>query len=422
MARSGAVWYGDRKVGSLRTGDRGSLRFAYDLDWLASDAFAVSISLPLEQGDAEVPAHGYFEGLLPEGRARQRICRQKGIGEDDDAGLLFAIGGDCAGALSILPDGQTPDDIAGDVVDLDEATITELIRTAGTSPAMVTGSPRRFSLAGAQEKLPVIVTDTGLALSDTKNPSSHILKFETERWICFAEAITNRLGAAAGLPVVETGFHPPEGGDGTHPYLLVSRYDRAQGKTGLVRLHQEDMAQAMGLSSSLKYQRDAGPSIADIVELVRAHGARPAEMIGLIRDWQIFNVLVGNWDGHAKNLSLLHLPGEGAPSLAPFYDLVSIELLNLIRPGAFARDLAFSVGGAFVPERIGRAEWTAFAKACELPTKALLRRVAELADALPPLASEVIARFEAEHGAIPIREQWIDTVTRRCRWTAQSLV
>lgn len=421
-ARKGSVWYEDQRVGSLGADERGTLQFAYDSDWLAGDCFPVSISLPLSNADREVPAHGFFEGLLPEGAARQRICRQHGIAVEDDAGLLFAIGGDCAGALSILPEGVVPGDVTDDVTIVTDVDLAELVRSAGTSPVVVRGQDRRFSLAGAHEKLPVIVDGAKIALSDTAHPSSHILKFETVPWVCFSEAVTNRIAGGLELPVVDTEFHELTGGeDEEQPYLLITRYDREIAEDGhRRRIHQEDMAQALGLPSSMKYQRDGGPSLGEITELVRDQVARPVEAVAQIRDWQIFNVLVGNWDGHAKNLSFLHQRGEGA-GLAPFYDLVSIEFFNLLRPGSFSRDLAFSVGTAVQTERIRKADWEAFAAAMGMPKSRLLARVRELVERLPTIAEQSVTAFQEAHREITVADRLVETVNRRCRWTLDTI-
>jgi serine/threonine-protein kinase HipA len=222
--------------------------------------------------------------------------------------------------------------------------------------------------------------------------------------------------------VVETEFHElADGEDSEQPYLLITRYDREIAEDGRRRrIHQEDMAQALGLPSSLKYQRDGGPSLGEIVELVRSHAARPVEAVARIRDWQIFNVLVGNWDGHAKNLAFLHRSGEGV-GLAPFYDLVSIELFNLLRPKSFSRDLAFSVGTAIAPERIQKADWQAFAKAMGMPASRMLARVTELAERLPGIAEETVAAFQEAHRKIAVADRLVETVRKRCRWTLDTL-
>jgi len=98
--RSAQVWFGERLVGNLRADDHHELYFQYAKTWLEQKPFAISITLPLTTD--ENLAHPFFSGLLPEGGARERLCREKGIDPRDDVGLLFAIGEDCAGALSII--------------------------------------------------------------------------------------------------------------------------------------------------------------------------------------------------------------------------------------------------------------------------------------------------------------------------------
>ncbi len=179
--RRGTVRHDDRRIGTLREDTDRVLRFAYDAAWLHEGGFPVSIHLPLSLGDREVDAHAFFAGLLPEGGARQRICRQRGIALEDDAGLLFAIGEDCAGALSVLPAGVDPDVQPAPPETLKHAQIDRLVRSLGEESAIVIGARQRFSLAGTQEKQPVVFDGESYALPDRANPSSHLLKFETVR-------------------------------------------------------------------------------------------------------------------------------------------------------------------------------------------------------------------------------------------------
>jgi len=44
----------------------------------------------------------FFAKLLPEGIVREQICKSLKISPDNDFQLLKAIGGDCAGALTIF--------------------------------------------------------------------------------------------------------------------------------------------------------------------------------------------------------------------------------------------------------------------------------------------------------------------------------
>ena len=225
--RRGTVWHEDRRVGALREDENRVLHFSYDGAWLDGDGFPVSIHLPLSLGDEEVDAHAFFAGLLPEGGTRQRICRQRGITFEDDAGLLLAIGEDCAGALSVLPAGVEPETRPAPPQTLTPAQIDLLVRSLGEQATLVVGERQRFSLAGTQEKQPVVFDGESYALPDRANPSSHLLKFETVRWVCVAESLANDIARRIALPVVETEFlrAPPVSGV---PYLRIERYDRAR--------------------------------------------------------------------------------------------------------------------------------------------------------------------------------------------------
>ena len=155
--------------------------------------------------------------------------------------------------------------------------------------------------------------------------------------------------------------------------------------------------------------------------MLRARTARPVEALASLRDWQIFNSLVGNWDGHAKNLALLYAPGEAVATVAPFYDLISIEFLNLLRPGTWSRDMAFCIGERDVPAQVGRSDWLAFARALGMPPRRLLDRVEEMATSLPAVARAAREAFATVHGGAPACERLDEAIHRRCRWTLGTL-
>ena len=103
------VWYETQLVGQLWRDELNKIGFRYDIDWL-QNGFAISQQLPLtnkEYSPSESASHAFFANLLPEGEARNRIVRNLKI-TDIDFELLKAIGGECAGALSILPIGHNP--------------------------------------------------------------------------------------------------------------------------------------------------------------------------------------------------------------------------------------------------------------------------------------------------------------------------
>jgi serine/threonine-protein kinase HipA len=413
--RRGTVWFDGSRVGSLAERDDGRMRFAYEGSWLRG-GFAISLSVPLSSDERD--AHAFFAGLLPEGLARQRICRQYRLREDDDMGLLLAIGRDCAGALAVLPADEPPPDDEPPVAITDDD-LARLVESRGQ--AMPAGAERpRFSLAGAQDKLAVRIDAGGMWLPSWHRPSSHILKFETIRWVCFAEYAANDIARRLGLSVPDVAFnrHP---GDPSIPYLRITRYDRRPDVSGtLRRLHQEDMAQALGISSDLKYEQHGGPSLGAIATLLRQHASDPIADIARLRDWQIFNYLVGNSDGHAKNLALLYDVDALVPRLAPAYDLVCIEFLNRLGM-RFDRKLAFFIGDSNMPERVTRDEWTAHAKAIGVPAKRLLERLRQIATELPDLASATRASFAEQFGDNPAMDHLEHSIRDRCRWALRTV-
>ena len=118
---------------------------------------------------------------------------------------------------------------------------------------------------------------------------------------------------------------------------------------------------------------------------------------------------------------MLYAPGHAVPTLAPFYDLISIEFLNVLRPGSWSRDMAFFIGERDVPERIRRSDWRSFARDLAMPPRRLLDRVAGLAAEVPVLARAARESFAQVHGDAPIYDRLEEAVRRRCRWTLESL-
>lgn len=105
--------------------------------------------------------------------------------------------------------------------------------------------------------------------------------------------------------------------------LVIERFDRelSRDKTWFIRHPQEDMCQANGFSSALKYESDGGPGIATIMELLKSalppEDARKQFIQTVFLFW-----LLGAIDGHAKNFSIFLRQG-GRFELTPIYDVIS---------------------------------------------------------------------------------------------------
>ena len=409
------VWSEQRLVGTLWRNPVGYIGFRYAAGWLAADGYAVSRTLPLTSTDFAAEdgiAHRFFANLLPEGGVRDRIVRDLKI-PNTDFDLLRAIGGECAGALSILPVERLPSG-ERNYRPISDTELADLVARRGQIYATWPVDERpRLSLAGAQDKCPMLVRNGGYFLPQREAPSSHILKFELTdyRHLPAYETFTTHLAGSIGLPVVDIELCTIE----KRHYALIVRYDRVQNAQGEVqRLHQEDFCQALGYGHDKKYQDSGGPSFAQCYRLLQDASSDPAIDTQHLLRWQIFNVLAGNSDGHAKNLSLLHL-ANGETRLAPFYDLVCTRAIERID-----YHLAFDVGGERNPGVITKAHWDGLARQCDVRPRFLGNLVEETAALLIENLAPEKAAFEARSGAYPALQRIEQIVTKQCQRAAKT--
>ncbi|MBC8553142.1 MAG: type II toxin-antitoxin system HipA family toxin, partial [Candidatus Brocadiales bacterium] len=349
------VLYRDQIVGTLSLNSRARMIFNYDPNWLRSSIrFPISTSIPFSgkyiQGKDD---HNFFANLLPEAGAREGICRSLGISRDNDYNLLSAIGGECAGALRIIP--KIPEAVQTESYEaISEEILEKAIKTHIPYTGFAAAGKLRLSLAGAQDKWPVLYRDNQLFWPLGNSPSSHILKFTNQNFkgLNWNEAYTSFLALNLGLPVIDVIVK--------QDYTLTKRYDRIVDHHGdLQRLHQEDFCQALGYSPFTKYEAEGGPNLKICIELIRSISIAPAEDVVHLLNWHIFNLLAGNSDGHAKNLSILYT--QNGPRLAPFYDLVCTRIYPDI-----SSDLAFSVGASHDPGHIQERDWQNLANQLEI--------------------------------------------------------
>lgn len=212
-------------------------------------------------------------------------------------------------------------------------------------------------------------------------PSTHILKFPNRnyRHLPANEVVVMQLAHAVDLPVVRTEWLAV----GDEGLCLVERYDRVREEDAIRRLHQEDFCQALGVAASAKYEDEGGPSFPDAVALVRDHSVVPLDDVDALVRWLAFDAIVGNADGHAKNLSLVRRDGL---RLAPFYDLVCTRSYD-----ALERRLAMSVGGERDPDRLRPTHLEACARALDVKPRLLFATFEAMAEAVLDRLGDAIA-------------------------------
>lgn len=409
MPRTLDVYFSGLLAGRLTQDDSGQLSFAYDPSWLAAaHSSPLSQSLPLRAEPFDHRAsRPFFAGLLPEGEKRDSVAHALGITPRNDFGLLVGIGGECAGAITLLPAGSPPPAPPGpgDYQPLNDSELANVLRTLPDRPLLAGREGVRLSLAGAQDKLPVLVVGSSVALPLHGAPSSHIVKPAVRRFqgTVENEAFCLLLAKRLGLHVIEAEIRHAE----VEPYLLVARYDRQRtDDDALKRLHQEDFCQALGVAPELKYQSEGGPSLAQCFELVRNASTRPVLDLGHLLDFVVFNALIGNHDAHGKNYSLLYT--DQAAELAPLYDALSTAVYPELSPR-----MAMKVGNKHELSEIMPRHWDAFARECGLSAPMVRRRVIDLATRIPAAAAESAKLLAQEGHGSPLVERIVSLLSQR---------
>jgi serine/threonine-protein kinase HipA len=251
MSKTLGVWLDQSLAGLLQQDLSGRMSFSYD----SSAQRPLSISMPLRtEPYGDRVCESFFGGLLPESeQARQLIGKTFGVNGNNSFSLLSVIGHDCAGAITILPEGDIPSAPKDEPLSfLNETELARHIRELPRRPLLAGVEGIRLSLAGASDKTAVCVVENNIALPPDGKPTSHILKpaINTVGNTAANEFFCMTLARKAGVPAAIVKLQQAE----EIHYLLVERYDRITTGSGEAkRIHQEDFCQALGIVAANKY-------------------------------------------------------------------------------------------------------------------------------------------------------------------------
>lgn len=367
-------------AGTLTRLSRGRLRFDYDDDYRRrSDATPLSLSMPTQvKTHSDNVVTPWLWGLLPDNEAvLARWSRQFHVSASSPFALLGSpIGDDCAGAVRFAPPDQVDRVLTrpGDVAWLTDDQVAERLRDLREDSTSWLGRSftGQFSLAGAQAKTALLQKDGKWGVPSGSIPTTHILKpavsgfddHDLNEHLCLDAA--RRAGLLAVRTTVEC-----FAGEST---VIIDRYDRVIRSEQIIRVHQEDLCQALGVPPSHKYQNEGGPSPRDIAGLLRRtmppRGADAA--ISMFADALIWNWFLAGTDAHAKNYSVLLAAKQ--VRLAPMYDIASA-----LPYGGHEKKLrlAMKVGDDYrvYPDR---NNWPAAAKDLAVDADHLVARVHEI--------------------------------------------
>ncbi|HEY0023645.1 MAG TPA: HipA domain-containing protein [Longimicrobium sp.] len=392
------------EVGTLASvAGTGVYRLRYADHWRKNPyAYPVSLSLPLAAPEYEgVQVRNWLRGLLPDNPARlQEIETEYGVSRDDPYAVLAHVGEDCVGAVQFAAPERAAEiaggRIGGTIEWLDETSLETLLaeiaaRSAPDRRAVRTG---QFSLPGALGKVALVWDPMRerWGRPSGQAPSTHILKppmpgvanHNENEHFCL------RLAQAVGLSAAKSRVVRY----GSQGAIAVERYDRERWPDGtLSRLHQEDMAQALGLDPALKYAAEGGAGIREIVRLLRDY-ADPDD-VGAFVGYVGYVWITATTDAHLRNFSLLISGGENA-ELAPLYDVASALGLVRGRPRRPLR-MAMAIGGTTELQEIGRDAWVRELARSRLP-RGVLDDVAALAERIAGAAPRLAEQLAEDEG------------------------
>jgi serine/threonine-protein kinase HipA len=383
---------GDDVIGSVKRDRSGRVTFVYEETWRRKrDAIPLSLSMPLaarEHGHATVDA--FLWGLLPDNeRVLEAWAKQFHVSARNAFSLLAHVGEDCAGAVRFA----TPDRVErlaretdADVQWLAEKDIGDRLRALRTDVAAwrSPGDTGQFSLAGGQPKTALFFDGDRWGVPSGPVPTTHILKpgvpglaghAENEHF-CLA------LAAELGLPVVSSWIEHFDG----EVAIVVERYDRVREGERVVRVHQEDVCQALAVYPERKCENDGGPGARSVATLLRTSSRAPREDVETFLQALAYGWLIAATDGHAKNYSVL----VGAASkvrLAPLYDVASV--LPYHDPELRRLKLAMKIGGKYRIREINPREWRKLAAELGLDEHQVVSTVRDLAERIPDFSTSL---------------------------------
>ncbi len=414
MTDSLTVMLDDAVAGTITRLQDGRLRFDYDDSYRAvPSAPPLSVSMPkLVRTHSDGIVTPWLWGLLPDNEAvLARWARNFHTSTSPFALLCTPVGHDCAGAVRFAPAEDVDELIAqpGAVAWLSEHDVAQRLRELREDTTSWLGRDfsGQFSLAGAQAKTALLFQNERWGLPSGSAATSHILKpavagfddHDLNEHLCLDAA------RRAGLAVARTRVERFE----DESAIVVDRYDRRLIEGKLIRIHQEDVCQALGVPPERKYQNRGGPGPGDVARLLREVMPARAANDAI---WRFFDALAWNWlivgtDAHAKNYSLLLAAAD--VRLAPLYDIASALPYD-----THERELRFAmkIGGDYrvLPYH---DTWPAAARELGLDPDAARERLLELARRAPDAFAESAVAPEVAMLERPLPERLIRLIADR---------
>lgn len=393
-----------KAIGTLTLASGDQTLFAFNQDYIDDPRRqTLSLSFKDQHGELLTAIRPYrqvvppfFSNLLPEGPLRRYLVEQAGVKETREFFLLWMLGQDLAGAVSVHPaEGEAlPPQIEEETTEEERKNML------------------RFSLSGVQLKFSALKNQGkrgGLTIPAEGVGGSWIVKLPSQQFsgVPENEYSMMTIAAAMGMDVPEIQLLAldaiaglPEGiGELKGEALAVKRFDRsAEGK-----IHIEDFAQVFNVLPERKYDDFNYRQIATVLG-IETSNADVAEFIRRL----VFSTLIGNGDMHLKNWSLIYPDGR-TPALSPAYDLLST--LPYIRDDT----MALNYSRTKKMTRFSKDELQHLAAKARLSEKLVLDAATETVDRFKqvwakekanlPMAKDVVREIDAHLPRVPLYQE-----------------
>ncbi|PIK15973.1 type II toxin-antitoxin system HipA family toxin [Halobacteriovorax sp. JY17] len=417
MSESLNLFYNEELVGMLIEDDEERLSFSYAKSWLEKkSSFAISINLPLsEDSFSHIQTKAFFENLLPEGEVRQAIESLSEKNVTDEFHFLKEFGVDCAGAFILSPTDKARKGEKYKSSEIEIEKIYEFLRDKRPlTGTIISEEGGRFSLAGAQDKFPVIYKDKKFLIPLNGEPTTHILKphvryHRNTEDTPYNEHFCMKLAGLIGLNVPKTILI-----EGEYPLYIVERFDRRIVKENTVRIHQEDFCQAQGLTSRKKYEEDGGPKLFENYKLIKDNSAVPLKDLSQFLKWFWFNLLIGNNDCHSKNLSFLYT--DKGIRLSPFYDLLCTSVYK-----GFTKKFSYKVGGNNDWHKLRMSNFEILANELKIKESLLYREGVTVIELISKEIDSLVDEFEENYEGIETAKLIKDEFYKRAKHLQKNL-
>lgn len=412
------VFYNQKKVGKIIQDSEERLSFFYAKEWLEDkNSFSLSVALKLSNETfGHMITKSFFENLLPEGDVKTILENTNKKNISDEFSFLREYGIDCSGAFVVSEFDKLSNDEKFRIKEISLESIYDYLENKQSLTAvMINEHGGKFSLAGAQDKFPIIYQKNKLFLPQNGGPTTHIIKpcvryHRDTMDTPYNEYFCMQLANAVGLNVPKVILL-----EGKFPLYLIERFDRKVDGNKIIRIHQQDFCQAHGITSKKKYEEDGGPGIVQNYQLIKNNSSLPIKDLAQFIKWLWFNIFIGNNDCHSKNLSLV-CTDEGL-RLAPFYDLLSTVIYKDL-----TKSFSYSIGGQWKWHALKKKNFLLLAQSLGIDNSLIFSSGKDMIKKMNQHLEKSIIAFEASFYRIETAKKIGDEITKRIKFLQTNIL